>query len=80
VRAGAGIATGAVGLITEAAQAEAIIAEGAADAVLLARKLLDDPYWPLHAAAQLGVDLEWPPQYRRGKPAPMHPGAPVATK
>ena len=80
VREGAGIATGAVGLITEAAQAEAILAEGAADAVLLARKLLADPYWPLHAAAQLGVDLEWPPQYRRGKPAPRQPEAPVATK
>jgi len=70
IRAEAGIATGAVGLITEPAQAEEIIASGAADAVLLARRLLSDPYWPLHAAEALGVDVEWPRQYRRAKPAP----------
>jgi 2,4-dienoyl-CoA reductase-like NADH-dependent reductase (Old Yellow Enzyme family) len=80
VREGAAIATGAVGLITEAAQAEAIIAGGAADAVLLARKLLADPYWPLHAAAELGVDAAWPRQYGRGKPAPMVRKAPIDTK
>ncbi|MGE5125686.1 MAG: NADH:flavin oxidoreductase/NADH oxidase [Betaproteobacteria bacterium] len=67
VRAGAGIATGAVGLITEPAQAEAIVAEGRADVVLLARALLRDPYWPLHAARALGVDLPWPVQYLRAK-------------
>jgi len=68
VRAEAGIATGAVGLITEPAQADEIITSGAADAVFLARKLLDDPHWPLHAAHALGVDVEWPKQYRRAKP------------
>ncbi|HKJ07455.1 MAG TPA: NADH:flavin oxidoreductase/NADH oxidase [Gammaproteobacteria bacterium] len=68
VRDGAGIATGAVGLITEPEQAEQIVATGLADAVLLARELLRDPYWPLHAARRLGVDLSWPVQYQRAKP------------
>jgi 2,4-dienoyl-CoA reductase-like NADH-dependent reductase (Old Yellow Enzyme family) len=67
IRAEAGIATGAVGLITEPKQAEEIIASGSADAVLLARELLRDPYWPLHAARALGVDVPWPPQYERAK-------------
>jgi len=62
-----GIATGAVGLITEPAQAQEIIASGQADIVLLARELLRDPYWPLHAAAALGVDVQWPVQYERAK-------------
>ncbi len=62
-----GIATGAVGLITEPFQAEQIVATGIADAVLLARELLRDPYWPLHAAHKLGVDVEWPRQYARAK-------------
>ncbi len=75
VRAGAGIATGAVGLITEPAQAEDIVASGAADAVLLARKLLADPYWPIHAAAALGADIDWPRQYGRARPTP--PAAPA---
>ncbi|MEJ2686072.1 MAG: NADH:flavin oxidoreductase/NADH oxidase [Gammaproteobacteria bacterium] len=68
VREGAGIATGAVGLITEPEQAEQIVATGLADAVLLARELLRDPYWPLHAARRLGVELAWPVQYQRAKP------------
>jgi 2,4-dienoyl-CoA reductase-like NADH-dependent reductase (Old Yellow Enzyme family) len=68
VREGAGIATGAVGLITEPLQAEEIVAGGAADCVLLARAMLADPYWPLHAAHALGVDVPWPQQYRRAKP------------
>lgn len=68
VRQEAGIATGAVGLITDPAQAEAILERGDADAVLLARELLRDPYWPLHAAAALGVDRDWPVQYERAKP------------
>jgi 2,4-dienoyl-CoA reductase-like NADH-dependent reductase (Old Yellow Enzyme family) len=67
IRREAGIATGAVGLITEAAQAEAIIAAGQADLVLLAREELRDPYFPLHAAKELGVDVAWPPQYERAK-------------
>jgi 2,4-dienoyl-CoA reductase-like NADH-dependent reductase (Old Yellow Enzyme family) len=68
IRAGAGIATGAVGMITGAAQAEQIVATGQADAVLLARQLLRDPYWPLHAARELGADVAWPVQYLRAKP------------
>lgn len=67
IRAKAGIATGAVGLITEPAQAEQIIATGQADVVLLAREFLRDPYWPLHAARRLNVDLPWPKQYLRAK-------------
>jgi 2,4-dienoyl-CoA reductase-like NADH-dependent reductase (Old Yellow Enzyme family) len=67
VRREAGIATGAVGLITEPKQAEEILADGSADVVLLARELLRDPHWPLRAADELGeteTDL-WPVQYRR---------------
>ena len=68
VRRDAGIATGAVGLITGAAQADEIIRQGQADLVLLARELLRDPYWPLHAAAELGHVAAWPPQYLRAAP------------
>jgi len=68
IRAQAGIATGAVGMITEAKQAEEIVASGKADAVFLARALLRDPYWPLHAAHVLRVPLEWPKQYLRARP------------
>ena len=59
--------TGAVGCITDPAQAEQIIATGQADAVFLARQMLRDPYWPLHAARSLGVDIPWPNQYMRAK-------------
>jgi 2,4-dienoyl-CoA reductase-like NADH-dependent reductase (Old Yellow Enzyme family) len=69
IKRDAGIATGAVGMIVEAEQAEAIIATGKADAVLLARKMLEDPYWPLHAAEELGADVEWPKQYLRTRKA-----------
>ncbi len=62
-----GILTGAVGLLTEAAQMEEIVASGKADLVLIARESLRDPYFPLHAAQQLGVDLKWPNQYDRAK-------------
>ncbi|MGI4886606.1 MAG: NADH:flavin oxidoreductase/NADH oxidase [Janthinobacterium lividum] len=68
IRREAGVATGAVGLITGAAQAEAIIAQGQADLVLLAREELRDPYFPLHAAHELRADLAWPVQYERAKP------------
>jgi 2,4-dienoyl-CoA reductase-like NADH-dependent reductase (Old Yellow Enzyme family) len=61
------LATGAVGFITEPAQAEQIVATGQADVVFLARELLRDPYWPLHAARVLGVDVPWPDQYLRAK-------------
>jgi 2,4-dienoyl-CoA reductase-like NADH-dependent reductase (Old Yellow Enzyme family) len=59
--------TAAVGFITNPVQAEQIVALGEADAVLLAREMLRDPYWPLHAAKALNVDLPWPPQYLRAK-------------
>ncbi len=67
-RGAAGVAVAAVGMITEPEQAQAILAEGKADMVLLARALLRDPYWPLHAAAALGRTeaLHTPPQYDRG--------------
>lgn len=68
IRARAGIATGAVGLITDPHQAEAIVAEGKADAVLLARELLRNPTWPLQAAQALGAEVPWPDQYLRAKP------------
>jgi 2,4-dienoyl-CoA reductase-like NADH-dependent reductase (Old Yellow Enzyme family) len=65
IRHEADIPTGAVGLITEARQAEEIVSNGSADAVLLARQFLRDPYLPLHWARELGVELAWPPQYAR---------------
>jgi len=65
IRREAGIATGAVGLLTEPAQVERIIAEGEADVVLLARELLRDPYFPRRAAAELGGKLQSPDQYGR---------------
>jgi 2,4-dienoyl-CoA reductase-like NADH-dependent reductase (Old Yellow Enzyme family) len=68
VREGSGLPTAAVGLITEPHQAEQVLAEGSADAVLLARAVLRDPMWPLHAARELGADVAWPPQYRRARP------------
>ena len=63
----AGVPTGAVGLITEAAQANEIIERGQADVVVLARELLRDPHWPLRAARELGADVPWPVQYERAK-------------
>ncbi len=68
IRREAGIATAAVGLITEPEQANVIIAEGEADLVLLARAELRDPYWPVHAAAALGQTASWPRQYLRAAP------------
>jgi len=62
------ILTGGVGLITTAEQAEEIISSGKADIVLLAREMLRDPYWALHAAKKLNVDLkDFPKQYLRAK-------------
>jgi 2,4-dienoyl-CoA reductase-like NADH-dependent reductase (Old Yellow Enzyme family) len=67
IRADAHLPTGAVGLITDAHQANEIIHDGSADIVLLARAELRDPYWPLHAAKVLGVSTRWPVQYERAK-------------
>ena len=62
-----GILAGAVGMITDAGQAEKIVAEGSADLVLLGRELLRNPYFPLQAAGELGTQTEWPVQYVRAK-------------
>jgi len=65
IRREAGVMTGAVGMITEAKQADEIIRSGQADLVLLARAFLRDPYWPLHAARELGLKVAPPVQYGR---------------
>ncbi|MBP7778903.1 MAG: NADH:flavin oxidoreductase/NADH oxidase [Acidobacteria bacterium] len=68
IRRQAGILTGAVGMITTAVQAEHVVVTGQADAVLMARELLRDPYFPLRAARELGQDMTWPAQYLRAGP------------
>jgi 2,4-dienoyl-CoA reductase-like NADH-dependent reductase (Old Yellow Enzyme family) len=68
VRREAGLPSGAVGLITSAAQADEIVRTGRADAVLLARQMLRDPYFPLRAALELGQPMAWPAQYLRAAP------------
>jgi 2,4-dienoyl-CoA reductase-like NADH-dependent reductase (Old Yellow Enzyme family) len=73
IRREARIATAAIGMITAPAQADQIIRNGEADLVLLARQLLRDPYWPLHAAQELGQVTPWPTQYLRAGPS----GAPA---
>lgn len=65
IRRKAGLATGAVGMITDAAQADTIIATGQADMVFLAREMLRDPYWPRRAAQALGAKIKPPLQYER---------------
>jgi 2,4-dienoyl-CoA reductase-like NADH-dependent reductase (Old Yellow Enzyme family) len=67
IRKEAGIMTGAVGLITTAAQANEIIETGKADMILIARASLRNPHFPLAAAKELGKDIEWPLQYLRAK-------------
>ena len=67
IRQKVGIATGAVGLITDPVQAEQIVATSQADAIFLAREMLRDPYWPRRAARVLNVDIPWPPQYERAR-------------
>jgi 2,4-dienoyl-CoA reductase-like NADH-dependent reductase (Old Yellow Enzyme family) len=67
IRKETGILTGAVGLITEAVQADEIIQSGQADVVILAREMLRDPYFPLRAAHLLGQEIRWPSQYERAK-------------
>jgi 2,4-dienoyl-CoA reductase-like NADH-dependent reductase (Old Yellow Enzyme family) len=68
LRREAGILTAAVGLITSAQQADHILRTLQADLVVLARQLLRDPYWPLHAAAELRQETSWPNQYLRARP------------
>lgn len=67
IRKETGMLTAAVGMITSAPQAEEILQNGQADLIFLARQALRDPYFPLHAAKELGVDVEWPVQYKRAK-------------
>ena len=67
IRKETGILTGAVGMITTAAQAESILENLQADLVLMGREFLRDPYFPLHAAYELGEDTAWPKQYLRAK-------------
>ncbi len=62
-----GIPTGAVGMITSATQADHILRSGQADMVFIAREFLRDPYFPLHAARELGHEVAWPIQYERAK-------------
>jgi NADPH2 dehydrogenase len=71
----AGIATRVVGLVYEPAQAEAIVRDGKADMVAMARAFLDDPHWGWHAAKALGADLPRPPQYLRAGPKLWAPAA-----
>ncbi len=71
IRKASALPTIAVGLITDAQQAETIIASGQADMVALARGILYDPHWPWHAAATLGATIAVPPQYLRSQPAAL---------
>jgi 2,4-dienoyl-CoA reductase-like NADH-dependent reductase (Old Yellow Enzyme family) len=77
VRKESGIATRAVGMIVDPFHAERILAAGEADMVALARGFLDDPRWGWHAAELLGVELEYPDQYKRAQPK-VWPGAQLA--
>jgi 2,4-dienoyl-CoA reductase-like NADH-dependent reductase (Old Yellow Enzyme family) len=77
VRRETGLATGAVGMITDAAQADQIIRTGQADVVLLARELLREPYWPLRAADQLHHPASYPVQYERAAPAKVQRRQPL---
>jgi 2,4-dienoyl-CoA reductase-like NADH-dependent reductase (Old Yellow Enzyme family) len=77
IRREAGIATAAVGMITDPHQANKIVEDGEADLVFLAREMLRDPYWPLHAAIALDEEASWPPQYLRAAPQHSPARAPV---
>ncbi len=80
IRREAGILTGAVGMITSPIQAEHIMVTGQADAVIIARELLRDPYWPLRAARDLGQPISWPVQYLRAAPEGSQARVPVDLK
>lgn len=67
IKRGSSVKTSAVGMITDPVQANTIIESGQADAVMLAREMLRNPRWPLHAAHVLGVETKWPHQLSRGK-------------
>jgi 2,4-dienoyl-CoA reductase-like NADH-dependent reductase (Old Yellow Enzyme family) len=73
IRREAKIPTSAVGMITDAEQADSIVRTGEADLVALAREMLRDPYWPLHAALKLNRQIAWPVRYQRA----AAPGVPT---
>jgi len=80
IRREANILTGAVGMITSSIQAQHILATGQADAVIIAREFLRDPYWPLRAAHDLGQPISWPIQYLRAAPEGSQARVPVDLK
>ena len=80
IRREAEILTGAVGMITSPVQAEHIIRTGQADAVIMAREFLRDPYWALRAARELEQPIAWPVQYLRAAPKDAQPRVPVDLK
>jgi 2,4-dienoyl-CoA reductase-like NADH-dependent reductase (Old Yellow Enzyme family) len=80
IRRESGIMTGALGMITSAVQAEHILVTGQADAVVIAREMLRDPYWPLRAARELGQPISWPVQYLRAGPEGAQARVPVDLK
>jgi 2,4-dienoyl-CoA reductase-like NADH-dependent reductase (Old Yellow Enzyme family) len=80
IRREAEIRTGAVGMITSPVQAEQIIGTGQADAILIARELLRDPYWPLRSAHHLEQSISWPVQYLRAAPKGAQARVPVNLK
>ena len=80
IRHEAGIMTGAVGMITSPVQAEHVIRTGQADAVIMAREFLRDPYWPLRAGRELEQPIAWPVQYLRAGPKGAQPRVPVDLK
>ncbi len=67
IRKEGGIMTGAVGLLTTSEEAEEVLQKEQADLILLGRELLRNPYFPLEAAAKMGAETDWPPQYLRAK-------------
>jgi 2,4-dienoyl-CoA reductase-like NADH-dependent reductase (Old Yellow Enzyme family) len=77
IRREGAVMTGALGMITSAVQAEHILATGQADAVVIAREMLRDPYWPLRAARELGQAISWPVQYLRAAPEGAQSRVPV---
>ncbi|MGA9798785.1 MAG: NADH:flavin oxidoreductase/NADH oxidase [Terriglobales bacterium] len=80
IRREANVLTGAVGMITSSVQAEQIISTGQADAVIIAREFLRDPYWPLRAARELGQPVSWPVQYLRAAPEGSQSRVPIDLK
>ncbi len=80
IRRETGLSTGAVGMITDPAQADQIIRTGQADVVLLARELLREPYWPLRAADDLHQPASWPAQYERAATGKIQRRQPLKTE